>query len=72
MRSGKVEPCQCQLNSLPGSDRNKKSGHETLLFKIREAVALVTLNRPDGLNSLPNQMGRELKLAFAAVNVPSR
>ncbi|HEY3024947.1 MAG TPA: enoyl-CoA hydratase-related protein [Pyrinomonadaceae bacterium] len=40
--------------------------YETLLFEMREAVALVTLNRPDALNALTNQMGRELKLAFAA------
>ena len=42
--------------------------YETLLFEMREAVAVVTLNRPDALNALTNQMGRELKLAFAAAS----
>jgi 2-(1,2-epoxy-1,2-dihydrophenyl)acetyl-CoA isomerase len=42
--------------------------YETLLFEMREAVAVVTLNRPDALNALTIQMGRELKLAFAAAS----
>ena len=42
--------------------------YETLQFEMRDAVAVVTLNRPDALNALTNQMGRELKLAFAAAS----
>jgi len=40
--------------------------YETILVEQRDAVALVTLNRPQALNALNNQMLSELIAAFAA------
>ena len=37
---------------------------QTVLFSTREAVALITLNRPQALNSFTRQMHRELWQAF--------
>ncbi len=35
-------------------------GYETILYDVSEGVATVTLNRPDSLNSVNEQLGREL------------
>jgi len=40
--------------------------YETILVEQRDAVTLVTLNRPQALNALNNQMLSELIAAFAA------
>ena len=40
--------------------------YETILVEQREAVTLVTLNRPQALNALNSQVLRELIAAFAA------
>ena len=40
--------------------------YETLLVETRGAVTLVTLNRPQALNALNNQVLQELLQAFAA------
>jgi enoyl-CoA hydratase len=40
--------------------------YETILVEQRDAVTLVTLNRPQALNALNNQVLRELIEAFAA------
>ncbi|MBA2467759.1 MAG: enoyl-CoA hydratase [Sphingomonas sp.] len=42
------------------------SEYETLLVERRDAVTLVTLNRPQALNALNNQVLTELIAAFAA------
>jgi len=39
--------------------------YETILLEMREAVAIVTLNRPEALNALTVTMAREFKSAFA-------
>ncbi len=39
--------------------------YETLLFEMREAVAVITLNRPDSLNALNTQVGQEFQAAVA-------
>src|SRR5687767_16035525 len=40
--------------------------HETILVEKKGAVTLVTLNRPQALNALNNDVLRELIAAFAA------
>jgi len=40
--------------------------YETILVERREAVTLITLNRPKALNALNNQVLTDLKAAFAA------
>src|SRR5688572_13903145 len=52
------------LDALPG-DRTMTE-YETILVKQRDAVTLVTLNRPQALNALNNQVLSELIEAFAA------
>lgn len=42
-----------------------KMSYETLQFEMREAVAVVTLNRPDALNALTVQVAVDFKRAFA-------
>jgi enoyl-CoA hydratase/carnithine racemase len=37
---------------------------ETVELRLQERVAWITLNRPDALNALTPQMGRELGTAF--------
>ena len=39
--------------------------YETLLFEMRESVALVTLNRPEALNALTTQVAVDITSAFA-------
>lgn len=39
--------------------------YETLQFEMREAVAVITLNRPDALNALTVQVAVDFKRAFA-------
>ncbi len=39
--------------------------YETIQFQMREAVAVVTLNRPTALNALTVAMGREFQSAFS-------
>ncbi len=39
--------------------------YETILVERRDAVTLITLNRPEALNALNNQMLTDLKAAFA-------
>src|SRR5947208_4696907 len=41
------------------------SDYETILFERREAIARITLNRPDRLNSFTSQMHEELRDALA-------
>lgn len=43
----------------------------TILFEVQGAVALVTLNRPQALNSFTRQMHRELGVAMERVEVNS-
>jgi enoyl-CoA hydratase len=45
---------------------NKSMSYETILVEQKEAVTLVTLNRPQALNALNNQVLGELIDAFAA------
>jgi enoyl-CoA hydratase len=45
---------------------NKSMSYETILVEQKEAVTLVTLNRPQALNALNNQVLGELVDAFAA------
>src|SRR5688572_3937393 len=52
------------LDALPG-DRTMTE-YETILVKQRDAVTLVTLNRPQALNALNNEVLSELIAAFAA------
>ena len=40
-------------------------GYETLQLEMRDAVAVVTLNRPDALNALNPAVGREFRAAFS-------
>ncbi|VAV97827.1 Enoyl-CoA hydratase =_ degradation of branched-chain amino acids and alpha-keto acids, partial [hydrothermal vent metagenome] len=40
--------------------------YETILVEQRDAVTLITLNRPKSLNALNNQLLTDLKAAFAA------
>jgi enoyl-CoA hydratase len=42
------------------------SEYQTIIVEQREAVTLVTLNRPQALNALNNQVLSELIEAFAA------
>ena len=37
--------------------------YETIQLELREAVALITLNRPESLNALTSEVGREFKAA---------
>lgn len=39
--------------------------YETILFEMREDVAVITLNRPDSLNALNTQVGQEFQAAVA-------
>ena len=38
----------------------KQSSYDTLLFDVRDGVAYITINRPDALNALNNQMAHDL------------
>lgn len=40
---------------------------ETINFEMRETVAVLTLNRPESLNSLSTQLTRELRTALASL-----
>jgi 2-(1,2-epoxy-1,2-dihydrophenyl)acetyl-CoA isomerase len=42
-----------------------KMSYETLQFEMREAVAVITLNRPDALNALTVEVAADFKAAFA-------
>src|SRR4028119_1136367 len=53
----------------PRSPENEMSDFETILLDHRDAVTLVTLNRPQALNALNNQVLSELIAAFAAYEV---
>jgi len=46
--------------------------YETILVEIRDAVTLVTLNRPQALNALNSQILAELTTAFAAYDADPR
>lgn len=39
--------------------------YETIQFEMRGAVALITLNRPDSLNALTSEVGRDFQAAVA-------
>ena len=39
--------------------------YETIQFEMRGAVALITLNRPDSLNALTSEVGRDFQTAIA-------
>jgi enoyl-CoA hydratase len=41
---------------------------QTLLYEVRERIALLTLNRPDRLNAIGASTGRELREAVARAN----
>ena len=43
-------------------------GYETLLVDVADAVATITLNRPERLNAWNRQMGHELGAALTAAN----
>lgn len=45
--------------------------YETILVEQRDAVTLVTLNRPQALNALNNQVLADLTVAFAAYDADS-
>ena len=42
-------------------------GFETILFSINKGIALITLNRPDQLNSFNSQMHDEMRSALKQV-----
>ncbi len=44
-------------------------GYQTLLFEIKDAIATITINRPDKLNALNDQVVDEL--AHAAERIAS-
>src|SRR4028118_1981269 len=50
----------------PRSPESEMSEFETILVERRDAVTLVTLNRPQALNALNNQVLSELIAAFGA------
>jgi len=50
----------------PGQEREETMSYETILVERRDAVTLITLNRPQALNALNGQVLAELIAAFAA------
>src|SRR3990170_2882541 len=60
----RAAPRRRTMDALSG-DRTM-SEYETILVEQRQAVTLVTLNRPQALNALNNQVLSELIAAFAA------
>lgn len=43
-------------------------GYETILLEVKDAVATITLNRPERMNAWTDRMGRELGDALGACN----
>lgn len=41
---------------------------DSILYKIRDRIAVITMNRPDRLNAYTQAMGREMKRAMATAN----
>lgn len=44
------------------------AGYETITYEVTDGILILTLNRPDQLNSFTRQMGDELTHAFRYVN----
>ena len=42
--------------------------YSDILYDVSDGVATITLNRPDAMNSFTNQMARDLRAAFDAVD----
>lgn len=46
--------------------------YQTLTYALRDAVAIVTLNRPEKMNALTTQMRAELAYAFTEAGKAAR
>jgi enoyl-CoA hydratase/carnithine racemase len=46
--------------------------YEQILYEVEDPIATITLNRPKALNAWTNQMGAEVKHAFAAAEADAR
>ena len=54
------------MPAFAGMTEDRLTQYETILVEKRDAVTLVTLNRPQALNALNSQVLKDLIDAFAA------
>src|SRR5579884_3759942 len=63
-----MPPTRCRRTCCEPSSPGGEMDYEQIRFEVRDAVATVTLHRPERLNAYTSRMGAELRDAFRVVD----